>query len=247
MMNFISGLILLLQSFPGPGMPASSVTTPPASGMLIWYAADSGANCGGACTDGATQTSWADKSVNANNANNGTCGTSVYHTNQINGLPAVTFSSSCFRLGSSIATTSSVSVFAVVKLSSTAAKTNIISSGSSSAGLAYWMASSGKLQGADKSCIALLGNGTTAQNTSWNQINLTYDLMNIVFRLNRAADGSVASTTATTANESMIGQSACGTPEFLSGQLAEILVYSRVLSGGEITTVESYLNSRYGL
>ena len=31
------------------------------------------------------------------------------------------------------------------------------------------------------------------------------------------------------------------------GQNAEFILYNRVLSGGEITTVETYINGKYGL
>jgi hypothetical protein len=50
---------------------------------------------------------------------------------------------------------------------------------------------------------------------------------------------------AITANETLIARDVSG--DVLAGQLAELIVYNRVLSGAEIGQVEAYLNGRYGI
>src|SRR5690242_9779177 len=75
------------------GIFSSGGVVPPLTGMAIWWSADVGNNCSGvACTDGAGQTTWADRSGNGNTGLVSRCGvTPTFHTNQINGKPAVTF------------------------------------------------------------------------------------------------------------------------------------------------------------
>src|SRR5690348_15492470 len=89
--------------WPGTSVP---VTPPPSSGLEVWWKADVGNNCGGsACTNGASQTTWADQSGNltcgvgttpcngslSGGISGGNCTAPIYNTNQINGKPAVKF------------------------------------------------------------------------------------------------------------------------------------------------------------
>src|SRR5882724_7138101 len=75
---------------------SGGVTPPPLTGMLVWWKAGAGNNCSGvACTDGASQDTFADQSGNGNNGvlniGGNPCVAPVYHTNQINGKPADTY------------------------------------------------------------------------------------------------------------------------------------------------------------
>jgi hypothetical protein len=230
---------------------ASSVFNPgQLSGLQVWYAADSGSNCGGACTDGASQTTWADKSSNANNASfsTGPCsaGTApIYHTNQIGGKPAVTFvvtNSSCMGISAVNLQTAST-IFAVARANSTGNTNPIISGGTNSYVLNLTRTTE---QGATKSNIAVIGDGTTAADTSWHQINQTYNGTTLTMRLGSATDGSANPGIAITANENLIGADN-GSAQKFGGQIAEIIVYNRVLNGTEIGEVEAYLNGRYGI
>jgi hypothetical protein len=126
------------------------------SGLQVWYAADSGSNCGGVCSDGSSQTTWADKSSNANNLSAGSCAHApIYHTNQLNGKPAVTFNGSgdCFAVGAAINLQTASTVFAVVKLTSTASVSGLI--GGTSGGYGVDLAHSSKEQSAIKDSLAL--------------------------------------------------------------------------------------------
>lgn len=230
----------------------------PTSGLLLWWDAGFGANCSGAtCTNGASQNTWADRSGHGNTGIlNGvvtsTCIASVFNTAQINGQPALTFignnsvgSDTCFGLTGSGLTNTSTTMFVVAKVASTAAVNTIVSG---SNGAFDWRANTTKMQEANKACVSSLGTSTSAVNTSWHQLNVTYNGTAINFRTDRAADGSASPGVAITSTFRGIGINPCGGGlEAYNGQIAEYILYNRVLSGGEITTVETYLNGKYGL
>lgn len=239
----------------------TTITPPPLSGMLLWWSADVGANCSGvACTNGGTQNSWADQSGNGNTGTltpsiSSPCVGSVFNTSQINGKPAVTFngnttagSETCFSVGNSgvgLNNKSATSMFVVEKLASTAVVNTLASGGS---GAIQWASTTSKEQQGVKACVSILGTGTGASDTSWHQLNLTYDGTNIFLRKDRSADGNAAPAVAITSNWLTLGVNLCGGGiQTMDGQIAEFILYNRVLSGGEITTVETYLNSKYGL
>ncbi len=239
----------------------TTVTPPPSSGMLLWWEADVGANCAGACSDGSSQSSWADQSGNGNNGTltpsiSSPCVPSVYHTNQINGKPAVTFNGNttvgletCFSVGvagAGLDNKSATSMFLVVKQTDNAGNYTYASGGS---GAYAWDNNSGSnLNRSTKACIALIGTGSASDDTSWHQLNTTYNGSAWTFRKDRATDGSGTNAQTIGANWLTLGVNLCGGGiAALKGQIAEFILYNRVLSGPEITTVETYLNSKYGL
>ena len=241
----------------------TTVVLPPLSGMQIWWEADVGNNCGGACSDGSSQSTWADQS---GNGNNGTltpavtipCVASIYHTNQINGKPAVTFngnttagSETCFSVGNSGAglnNKSATSMFLVAKYAGTSATGQTFACGGSGAFCWNYQAGANKYQHVDKAAVLSIGSGTAAFDSNWHQLNTTYDGTTLAFRINRASDGSVTNAQTISSNWLVLGINVGGGSfTTLNGQIAEFILYNRVLSGGEITTVETYLNGKYGL
>ena len=260
-------LLAPIRSFPqilAPILFANTVASPPLSGMLLWWSADVGSNCSSAvCSDGGSQNSWADQSGNGNNGTltpsiTSACVASVFHTNQINGKPALTFngvntagSETCFSVGNSgvgLNNKSATSMFLVAKLASTSVISEIASGTS---GSFDWRGSQTTIpaeQIALKACTSGLGNGTATTDTSWHQMNVTYNGTAISFRINRASDGSASPGTSITTNWLTLGINPCGGSfNAFDGQIAEFILYSRVLSGTEITTVETYLHGKYGL
>lgn len=254
----LHGLFAQALPFPGPGS-YPSVLPPPLSGMQIWWEADVGNNCSGACTDGASQTTWADQS---GNSNNGTltpvivsaCVASVYHTNQINGKPAVQFNNTagpnatCFARGSSgtpIAWSGEITEFVVET-----ATTNSHTIAAAGANSFQWQVSSVKMQGASKATATSIGTGSTNYSSAWHQLNVTYKSSTgaWAFRMDRGADGSGTNAQTIASSFLTLGMSPnFGGTETFNGFIAEFILYNRVLSGSEITTVETYLNSKYGL
>lgn len=246
------------------GIFANGVANPPSSGMTIWWQADQGNNCAGPCSNGSSQSSWADQSGSGNNgtltpAITSACVASVYNTNQINGKPAVTFngnntvgSETCFSIGNAgvpIAWSGGVTEFSVVKFTGVSGTSYTITSGG--AGVFSWSHGGGaQLQNSSKACNAALGTGTASFDTNWHQMNTTYNSSTgaWAFRLDRANDNSGTNAQTMGSTFLVLGTDPCGggIRSFL-GQIAEFILYNRVLSAGEITTVETYLNSRYAL
>jgi hypothetical protein len=223
-----------------------NIATPPTSGMQFWWNAPSSV-CTGGCSGTNPVTTFTDKSPAANNATATTAGTWV--ASAVNSQPGVLFngSSTLYTFGSTINIQTASTMFVVLKLTATGASGSYIVSGGSGAMDYYFSGGTGKEQGGENSQNANLGNGTAANDTSYHQMNYTYDGTTITFRLGRASDGSASPSSALSNQESSIGNRAGPPDGWFNGTLVELIIYNRVLSGGEITTVETYLNARYGL
>lgn len=98
--------------------------------------------------------------------------------------------------------------------------------------------------------VAVIAISTTPLTVgSWAQANVAYDAATGIFsfRQARAPNGNGVSAHAITALSGAIGyQAAVGIADF-NGSIAEFLVYNRVLTAPEIATVESYLNTKWGV
>lgn len=254
----------MVYPFPGPRV---LTVPPPSSGLQVWWEADFGSNCSGACSDGSSQSTWADQSATANNGQltpipsvQNPCVASVYHTNQINGKPAVTFngndsdgSETCFFFPNNINISASTTTsFAVVHVTKSADDINSVVTSNISNGYFWWVdGNSGtNLQRLYQGVSATVGVSTSTGDTSWHQVNVAYNSATgaYAFRRDRAVDGSGTNALALGAI-TQVGSSNVGGGNFFTfnGQIAAILIYNRVLTGGEITTVETYLNGKYGL
>lgn len=257
----LHGLFGQALPFPGPG---SAGAAPPFPGMLVWWSADVGANCSGlACTNGGTQNSWADQSGNGNTgtltpAVTGDCIGSVFNTNQINGKPAITFngnttagSETCFTVGSTgvgLNNKSATSMFMVVKYIATSTPGETLSCGGFQSFCWNYQAGTNKYQHVDKAAVTSIGSGNHAFDNSWHQANVTYDGTTLAFRIDRTSDGGATNAQTINSNWVVLGVNlGGGSLTTLNGQIAEFILYNRVLSGAEITTTETYLNSKYGL
>lgn len=93
----------------------------------------------------------------------------------------------------------------------------------------------------------------TMTSTAWHQANVTYDSSTgaIAYRIDKATAGTATHTATISAGSNLVGfNNAAGDPagggEFVTAQIAAILVYNRVLTGGEITSLETYF-ARYGV
>jgi hypothetical protein len=119
-------------------------------------------------------------------------------------------------------------------------------------GFYYTSGTGSKLQGVDKAQSSSLGTGTAALDTSFHQMNVSCDGMaisNPVFRLGGAADTTVSGSgcgISTSTTLAYLGSNR-GNSELLTGDIAELIVYKRVLSAAEKLLVEAYLNAKYAL
>ena len=250
--------------FPGPANPVPSL---PTSGLLLWWDTYFGSNCSGACSDGGSQVTFADQSGNGNNATltpviTATCVASVYHTNQLNGQPATTFngnntsgSETCFTVGNSgtgLDNKSTTTLIAVVKFASGPGVELTIAGGSTN--VIRWegngIGGGSSLQGAFQGASSSIGFGTAGSDTSnFHLLIFTYDSGSgaYAFRKDCAADGSGTNAKTINSNWLMLGaDNSGGAHNTLNGQIARFALYNRVLSAGEITTVETNTKFYYG-
>lgn len=240
----------------------------PASGMQLWISADCVILTGSTCSSpanntqftGGGQTTWADRSANAANANwIGVENGCVFNTGQINGLPAVNFSANCgFTLGGPVdvgGTTTTWTEFIVVKNKATGAAGEFM--GGNSAGGAgnsfSWFSFAGAEQATAKAATATIGTGTAAQDTSFHVLSVQYIIgTSVAFTKDGATDATVGFSSQTIPTASgLIGiQRTSSVYEFaLNGYIAEFIVYSSAstpLSGANITATIQYLRHKYG-
>lgn len=248
-MQLLSLLLAFLQlsgglMFPGPGMTSSPPVLPP-SGMNVWYSADCITYTSSVCgvpANNSTVTSWADRSGNANNLTS-TGGTSTFLTAQLNGKPAVTFSSSKFSLTAFIPR-GNRTLFAVFRSTSGSTEGDLI--GGATGAFAYGFGTTQLV--IVSACQTFGGAGTGSLGSTWHQANVAHNYsVNLTFRLDRAADGVVSLASGSGNDSTTVGYTSCNNSEFFAGQLTELINYPSVLSNAQITQVETYLNNKYGL
>jgi hypothetical protein len=173
----------------------------------------------------------------------------TYNTAQLNSLPAVTFPGSTVgEMAIQYPVTLKQSTTFVVFKPSTVTAIGIFDGGATGA-MQLRTTPSGFLE-MDKDFVSIIATDTTALTAgTWYQADVTYDGIstgNWGFRVDRAAGASGTNLLSITAATSSFGYSAQSASPFF-GQIAEIIVYGRVLSGAEITTVENYLHSKWGV
>lgn len=201
-----------------------------------------------ALSDGNTVTAWADSSPAGNTATTST-GSPVYRTAQINGRPAVDFASASLSSAAS-ASGADQSVAAVVRIDNLSAFRSIIGS-SAAGGLQLRINQTTGYPAMLKASLAGLVTGTTGIAAStWTIITgTTSDSGNsAAVRVAKAAAGSAThGQTFTAAQTLRIGASGSATGEPWDGMFAEVIHSSALWSGADITAVESYLATKYGL
>ncbi len=99
------------------------------------------------------------------------------------------------------------------------------------------------------SIVAVIAYSTTTLTSgAWFQGNVTYNDSTgaYAFRVARTAAGSGTNAQTITVGTTTIG-AIPGYGDYLNGKVAEIIIYNRVLSSTEITTVENYLYTKWGV
>ena len=210
------------------------------SDLALWLKADAGVFSDAGSTpavDGDLVTQWNDQSGNNNHA--GASVKPTYETNSLNGLPSIRFpGSKHFGLTSSVVTTE-ITVFCVSRRFVTSSFIGLFSAPTN--GLAYAFNSSGNLILNKVNVSTLHTSSLVDRRSMWLQSNFTKSASSnlIAQRVNGASAGST--TTTTTDPLTIIGENS------LNGYISEIIIYSRELSGTEITTIEDYLEAKYGI
>jgi hypothetical protein len=101
-----------------------------------------------------------------------------------------------------------------------------------------------------KATVALIGESSVAlSNGTWYQVNATYNgaTGDYAFRVAQTSAGSGNNSQSITVATSAIGYNPATNAEDAQGDIAEIIIYDRVLTGPEITAIEGYLNTKWGV
>ncbi len=129
---------------------------------------------------------------------------------------------------------------------------NDIISGSANSALEVRVDTAGKLNLVQQG-VVVIGTSTSAVATvgSWSQFNYTYDDSTgaFSFRSAQAANGSGTNVKAISQPWTALLWFGSGGGVLLDwlGSIAEIIIYNRVLTGTEITNVEAYLHTKWGV
>lgn len=261
--RLFASILLLAASLHGQSLffqPSFAYGIVPTANLAVWYSADCITYSSGSCSapsDGSNVGTWDDRSGNANNAtSSGTC---TFHTNQINGEPALNFSAAnCkFLMASNITNTETYTLFLVIKASSSdCSGSSYLVSGTLFGAFAFRVgAASAESEIASTSNSDDANGNHACDSSSWHQVNIWTQDANISggftgrFRIDRADDGwNVITPGSTWTNQTNgFGMNVAQNNHQYSGMLSELILYTSILSSTQISTVETYLNNKYGL
>lgn len=217
---------------------------PPLSGMMAWWKADAGV-----ITTGSDVTQWNDQSGNGRNLTPGT--SPELATGVINGQPAILFAEGDkLEVAGGVSVTSPFSYAIVAKTTFTAAElssrsTTIISSYDTSFGGWIYIGDQNRIQMFnDDNWIASFIDTPVTEN--WLKI---YNIFNGVSSSMYINNDALNPQTGTMATTGFSGWS-IGGPFYggdYKGYIAEIIIYNRALDVGDISQLNSYISSKYGL
>jgi len=237
----------------GLGLGAASqqgggFTPPDIAGNVLWLRADNGYTLDGS----GNVSQWNDFSGSGNNVSQGTAGKRPAYqaTGGPNGTPALAFvagsSQSLDGSTSVVASKTNLTIFIVEQQTSTGGNNNFYSLGNS-IGLASQGGGSPKW---DLAAIGVLDqtDSSAASNTSWNVLTCAVGA-GPVWQLRVNGVNHVLSSNTATPNNLAAAQhvgwnSGSG---FLTGSIAEVIVYNGVLTLAQMQQVEAYLGGRYGI
>jgi hypothetical protein len=224
------------------------------TGLIRWYKADGtlyqdSAGTTPATADGDPVGYWTDASTSAAHSKQTTSTkrpTLKTGANGINGLPVIQFDGGDDYLsdGATISL-KPFSIFAVFKPTNFSATRTII--GGHVNGMQFRADQpSGTLHLVKQGAVDL---GSASSNLTAATAVLvagTYDSSgNYTFRINRAAAGS-GTNNQTIPTDSIYVGSNNAISEFMLGPIGEILIFNTVISGSDLTNIESYLSGRWG-
>ena len=213
-------------------------------GLTVWF--DAGQITG--VTDGVAVATWQDRSGNSANATQATLAKQpIYRSTGVlltpAGKPIVQFDGVSNSMSfTNTAVNNSVTIFAVASVPSVTAAPNVFDATGTS-----------RIQlGIRSNFWEWFENGTvsnagSAVANTYAVINASSGTTAVVTFLNGVAGDSTSVTASTTLSSvAAIGSSAAGTSEFLAGNVAELILYNRVISAAERLQVQTYLKTKHG-
>lgn len=224
---------------------------------MIWLDGNDIFGDGTKPSNGASVSTWIDKSGKKNNFSQSTGGSQPTYTLNSRGiLGAVTFNGSsqymsCPNSSDNVfLTNGNITVFSVC-LTTNASTNHIIAKGSfPSGGWASYCNPSGYFSFVATNVAQFEDSSTTFNSNSYQIYNATFDSLagTVRFSKNGGAISTVSAAIGSVANSQNI---TLGTDNalarFWSGPLGEVIVYNRTLSSDEVTLINRYLQNKWGL
>lgn len=232
----------------------------PQSGLIQWLKADTGTFSDAARTtavtaNGSQVKGWADQSGSANHASNHTAAGPVIKTAGQNGKVALTFSSHAMNFANNNTGLTEMDFFFVAKY---VAASRILNGGAGSGYDPYvyfqnnlirfdvtnGTSARGPLVDADiaDSSVAFLANCILSTSQIKVGLNGVYDGTSVV-----TGEPGTRATTDKKFDANCIGRWENGTSNDPQCDLYEMIIYNRVVSAGERTSILAYLNAKYAI
>jgi len=228
---------------PGPIDPKalSYLRTPADIGVYAWYKASSLA-----LADGATTTTWADSAGNGFGLSGATA---TYHTNQINGKPALTWGSSYMATSGNIGISGSAarSMYAIVKFSDVSTRASFLGWGCTFSNDQMWQWT---VQ-SSSAYVDIWNTNSSGVSVSTGAWYLIYGILSsgTLYRGSNLASQASSGLSVNTCNTSLyvgFGPNTGFTAVF-SGQFAELALFNKALNSTEQADISNYFNDEYGL
>lgn len=222
------------------------------AGLLFWYSADciNGGACASQPSNGTSllSTVWTDRSAAARNCTWGSGGTATFNTNILNSKPAIALaSSSSCTFGSAITWPGTETIFVVFKVTSNSVFNCFIGHGSASNFVAYCISSGAIQYATSQGNGAFIQGSVTVTQGAFHQANMSYNNSTgaAVVRLASAADNSATAAQTVSTTQTLLFND--NDAAFFTGTIVEIFAYNTVLSLANKQSVETYLNTKYGI
>ncbi len=215
--------------------------------MSIWFDASRIGDTGNLSPiDGSIFDNWKDLSLNGFDATRGNPSGNkpTFYNSVINGLPAIRYAGGQWLENSSFAR--NLNTTAHTQLSVFRASGGGAITAQKSGGGSHYRYNTGPVLQSEIGGVATNSNTAYVNNTPVIG-GLTYSNPNGVFYRNGALDGSFSQTAASKTSTWTFGGSDNGTTPFLTGDIAEIVIYDRVLMASELEKVNCYYNKKYAI
>jgi len=234
----------------GGGGGGGSITPSGLSGLLAWY--DASQITGH--VDGDAMTTWPDMSGNGNDATASGALEPTYKTGIVNSLPVMRFGGSEY-MTSSFTPSGKLTVFMVANFS-TGAPFGCAKIANPDGGIVvannagFWLVQTGL--GTGNWCTGASTSNTTAFEATWNVMEIVVGHGSIQAVAQGApllldfAHGAVA-TGETLTIGAFYNRAASAFQDLLTGDIAELIIYSRDLTPGERAAISLYLATKYGI
>lgn len=248
-----------------PANDPESIVVDSSTTLQSWYDASNGTEfVPSNPADGATFTQWTDKSNFSHNANphGGATTRPTFQTNELNSLSVVRFDGVNDGLSinpySELVNAGAVTVFVVSKLTSSVSDPQIFGTTDGKFSMNYDTINNVWRFNAPTGMAGMfVGPATGANDNAWHIHTVAFDGSQgtnaTKFRYRRdktAITLTFPSTVASTIGSSSqfdIGFNSAGPGNFMEGDIAELLVFDKALTNTEITNIENYLSTKWGL